>query len=102
MGKYKILIFPSAQLDLKDAVDYINELSPGAAVEPYNEIVDGIGSLGAPPFRCSLLQSPVLRAKGYRFLAVQNYLVFYVVNGTTVEIRRILFGRRRYEFLLEV
>jgi plasmid stabilization system protein ParE len=31
---------------------------------------------------------------------VHNYLVFYVVNGNQVEIRRILHGRRRYEFLL--
>ncbi|KKM11605.1 RelE/StbE family addiction module toxin [Clostridiales bacterium PH28_bin88] len=100
MEKYKLLIFPSAQQDLQDIVDYINELSPDAALELYDEIVDGIGSLAQMPLRCPLLKSPVLRAKGYRVMVVHNYLVFYVVNNQTVEIRRILYGRRQYEFLL--
>lgn len=100
--KYKLLIFPSAQQDLKDIVDYVNDLSPDAALKLYDEIVAGVGSLEHTPLRCPLLKSPVLRAKGYRLLVVQNYLVFYVVNGTTVEIRCIMYGRRRYEFLLEV
>ncbi|KKM11354.1 RelE/StbE family addiction module toxin [Clostridiales bacterium PH28_bin88] len=100
MEKYRLLIFPSAEQDLQDIVDYINELSPDAALKLYDEIVDGIGSLAQMPLRCPLLKSPVLRAKGYRVLVVHNYLVFYVMNDTTVEIRRILYGRRQYEFLL--
>lgn len=99
MEKYKLLIFPSAQQDLQDIVDYVNEISPDAALKLYDEIVDGIGSLEQMPLRCPLLKSSVLRAKGYRVLVVQNYLVFYIVNVTTVEIRRILHGRRKYEFL---
>ncbi|HUW64936.1 MAG TPA: type II toxin-antitoxin system RelE/ParE family toxin [Spirochaetia bacterium] len=100
MEKYRVLIFPSAQQDFQDVVDYVNGLSPDAALKLYDEIVDAVGSLEQLPFRCPLLKSPVLRAKGYRRLFVQNHLVFYVVSGTTVEIRRILYGRRRYEFLL--
>jgi addiction module RelE/StbE family toxin len=98
--KYKLLIFPSAKQDLHDIVDYINELSPDAALKLYDEITNSIGSLAQMPMRCPLLKSPVLRAKGYRVLVVHNYLVFYVVNDMTVEICRILYGRRRYEFLL--
>lgn len=97
MEKYKLLIFPSAQQDLQAIADYVNELSPNAALKLYDEIVDGIGSLEQMPLCCPLLKSPVLRANGYRVLVVQNYFVFYIVNGTTVEIRRILYGRRRLE-----
>ncbi|SFG34987.1 addiction module toxin, RelE/StbE family [Desulfotomaculum arcticum] len=100
MEKYRLLLFPSAKQDLQDIVDYVNELSPDAALKLYDEIVEGIGSLSQMPERCPLMKSPVLRAKGYRALIVYNYLVFYVVNGKQVEIRRILYGRRRYEFLL--
>ncbi|GAB6275194.1 MAG: type II toxin-antitoxin system RelE/ParE family toxin [Peptococcaceae bacterium] len=100
MEKYKLLIFPSAQQDLLDIVDYVNKLSPYAALKLYDEIVDSIGSLEQMPLHCPLLKNPVLRAKGYRVLVVQNYLVFYILNGTKVEIRRILYGRRKYEFLL--
>jgi toxin ParE1/3/4 len=32
-------------------------------------------------------------------LVVGNYVVFYVVFGGVVEIRRILHGKRRYDFL---
>ncbi|GBF33636.1 hypothetical protein DCCM_2742 [Desulfocucumis palustris] len=100
MENYKLLIFPSAKLDLQDIVDYVNGLSPEAALKLYDEIVEGIGSLSQMPERCPLLKSPVLRVKSYRVLIVHKYLVFYVVNGNWVEIRRILYGRRQYEFLL--
>jgi len=100
MGKYRLLLFPSAKQDLQDIVDYVNGLSPDAALNLYDEIVEGIGSLSQMPERSPLIKSPVLRAKGYRALIVHNYLVFYVVNGNQVEIRRILYGRRQYEFLL--
>ncbi|ACV64795.1 addiction module toxin, RelE/StbE family [Desulfofarcimen acetoxidans DSM 771] len=100
MERYKLLIFPQSKQDLQDIVDYINELSPDAAFKLYDEIVEGIGSLAQMPMRCPLLRSSVLRAKGYRVLVVHNYLVFYVVNGKTVEIRRILYRRRQYDFLL--
>jgi addiction module RelE/StbE family toxin len=100
MGKYKLLIFPLAKQDLQDIVDYLNELSPDVALKLYDEIVESIGSLSQMPERCPLMKNPVLRAKGYRVLIVHNYMVFYVVNGNQVEIRRILYGRRQYEFLL--
>ena len=37
---------------------------------------------------------------GYRFLAVKNYLVFYVGIGDTVQIRRILYAKQDYIHLL--
>lgn len=100
MGKHSILIFPSAKQDLQDIADYVNDLSPDTALKLYDEIVEGISSLSQMPGRCPLMKNPVLRAKGYRVLIVHNYLVFYVMSGNRVEIRRILYGRRQYEFLL--
>lgn len=100
MEKYKLIIFPAAQRDMQDMVDYLNELSPQAALSSYDEIIERISTLVQLPLRCPLMKSPVLRAKGYRVLVVNNYLVFYVVNDKTVEIRRILYGKRQYEPLL--
>lgn len=100
MEKYELKIFPSAEQDLKDITDYLNELSPQAALKIYDEIIDSIASLGQMPLRCPLAKNTVLRAKEYRMLMVHNYVVFYVVNDNTVQIRRILYGRKRYEFLL--
>ena len=100
MEKYKLLIFPSAKQDLQDIVDYLNELSPAAALKLYDEMVEKIGSLVQMPKRCPLVKYPLLKAKGYRMLVVGSYLVFFVVSGSTVEIRRIIFGRRQYQFLI--
>jgi toxin ParE1/3/4 len=100
MEKYKLLIFPSAKRDLQEIVEYVNELSQQAAFKLYDEIVECIGSLSQMPMRCPLMKNPVLCAKGYRVMVVQKYLVLYVVNGETVEIRRILYGKRQFEFLL--
>lgn len=100
MEKYKLKIFFSAEQDLQDITDYLNELSPQAAFVLYDEIVECIGSLQQMPIRCPLAKNTVLRMKEYRMLVVHNYVVFYVVSGNTVQIRRILHGRRQYEFLL--
>jgi len=98
--KYKVLIFPSATRDLQEIIDYINERSSLDDVKLYDEIVEHVASLAELPSRYPLLKNPVLRAKGYRVLAVYSYLVFYVVVGDVVQIRRILHGKRQYEFLL--
>jgi toxin ParE1/3/4 len=100
MEKFKLLIFPAAKRDLQDVVDYVNELSPEAAIRLFDDIVKRIGSLSQMPLRCPLLKNPLLRSKGYRVLKADNYLVFYVVSGKTVEIRRILQDRRNYEEIL--
>jgi len=100
MEKYKLLIFPSAKKDLQDIVDYVNEHSPDAAIKLYDEIVEKIGSLSQIPLRCPFIKNPALKARGYRVLVVNNYLVFFIVKEKMVEIRRILYGRRQYEFLL--
>lgn len=100
MEKYELTIFPSAEQDLKNIINYLNELSPQVAIKIYDEIVDGIASLEQMPMRCSLAKNTVLRAKKYRLLIVQNYVIFFIVSGNAVQIRRILYGRRKYEFLL--
>lgn len=100
MEKYEVQIFPSAEQDLQDITDYLNELTPQAALKIYDEIVDSIGSLQQMPMRCPLIKNIALRLKEYRMLVVHNYVVFYVISGDRVQIRRILYGRRKYEFLL--
>jgi len=100
MASYNLQILPAAQNDMREIVDYINTLSPTAALRLYDEIVVGIGSLTDMPMRCGLLKTPELRTKGYRALRVKNYMVFFVVFDDTVQIRRILYTKRQFESLL--
>ncbi|MFZ3100759.1 MAG: type II toxin-antitoxin system RelE/ParE family toxin [Desulfitobacteriaceae bacterium] len=100
MGKFKVKIYSNVKIDLKDIVNYLNTLSPQAAIKYYDQIVEEIGGLAEMPERCSFVRDVALKAKGYRYLIVENYLVFFVVKADTVQIRRILYGKRNYEWLL--
>ena len=100
MGKYNIKIYSVAKKDLLDIIDYINTLSTTASIKQYDSIVERIGSLAQMPERCALAKDNNLRLRGYRVLVVDNYLVFFVIIGNTVEIRRIIYGKRNYSWLL--
>ena len=100
METYKIRIFPTAKQDLEEVIGYLNTLSPDAASKYYDLLVEEISSLSKMPERCPKPKDLALAVKGYRYLIVKNYLVFYVIIGDTVQIRRILYARRDYRVLL--
>ena len=100
MEKYKVKIYPAAKQDLLDIVDYLNTLSQDTALRYYDLLTEEVASLSYMPERCPRPRDLALAAKGYRCLLVKNYLVFYVVDRDTVQIRRVLYGRRDYSSLL--
>ena len=100
MEAYKVKIFPTAKQDLEEVIGYPNTLSPEVALKYYDLPVEEISSLSKMPKRCPKPKGLALAAKGYRYLIVKNYLVFYVVVGDTVQIRRILYARRDHSALL--
>lgn len=100
MEHYKVKIYPTAQQDFRDIVDYLNTLSPKAATDYYELLLKEISSLAHMPERCPHVRDLALAAKGYRYLIAKNYLIFYVVQGDTVQIRRIQYARREYQSLL--
>ncbi len=101
MEKYNVTILSTAQEDLLSIVDYLNTLEPATAIKYYDLIVSEILKLEEMPERCPLCRDVGLKAKGYRFLLIKNYIAFYVIKGKTVEIRRILYAKRQYETLLK-
>ena len=100
MKNYKIKIFPRAKQDMEEVIDYLNTLSPDVALKYYDLLVEEIAGLSQMPERCPRPKDLALAARGYRYLIVKNYLVFYVIAGDTVQIRRILYARRNYKGLL--
>ena len=97
---YNVRIYPAAEQDLLDIIDYLNTLSPQTAMRYYDLLTEQIASLSAKPERCPHPRDLALTAKGYRYLIVKDYLVFYRIIGDTVQIHRILYGRRNYQALL--
>ena len=100
MEHYNVRIFPTAKQDLLDLIEYLNTLSSETAQKYYDLLIAEIASLSELPERCPHPKDLALKAKGYRYLLVKNYRVFYVVSGKTVQIRRILYARRDYRPLL--
>ena len=89
-----------AQRDLEDILDYISRDDPVAAQALVNEIDRSLGRLARFPKSGAQPQDERLRRIGYRVLRVRDYLAFYLIRGRTVQVRRIIHGARRYEFLL--
>ena len=99
-SKYKVVYLPAAQDDLMEIIDYIKEDDPEAAAVLIKKIDRSISRLRSYPGSGMIPNDERLKLLGYRMLVIDNHLVFYVVKDKTVEIRRVIHGRRRYSFLL--
>lgn len=101
MPKYQISITEAAEQDLNDIFDYIANDNSDAARRLAENIEQGILKLEDFPLMGAIPKKPRLARQGYRILIVDIYLVFYVLlNEETVEIRRVISGKRDYKFLL--
>lgn len=97
--KYKIEYLPSSAKDLTEIVDYIKIDSPQSAINFLDNIDESISHLEQFPFIGVIPKDIRLQSLGYRVLIFDNYLIFYVVSDEIVEIRRIISGKRKYDFL---
>jgi len=100
MGKYSVEYLPIAIEDLNEIFNYIATDDQGAAVTFINEIDTAILQLEDFPEMGATPKIGRLAKKGYKMLVVDEYLVLYVLFGDTVEIRRIISGKRNYAKLL--
>lgn len=98
--KYRIDYLPIAEKDLSDIIEYITLDSPQSALKLLEEIDESISKLEDFPFMGINIKDTRLQRFNYRIIVVSSYLVFYVVKDEYVEIRRILHGKRKYQFLL--
>ncbi|OPY55815.1 MAG: Plasmid stabilization system protein [Pelotomaculum sp. PtaU1.Bin035] len=93
MPKHLISITEAAEQDLAD--------NPAAALKLAENIEQSILQLENFPLIGTIPKNRRLNRQGYRILIVDSYLMFYVLlDNETVEIRRIISGKRDYKFLL--
>lgn len=97
---YRIQYLSVANRDLIEIMDYIKADNPVAASELLDKIDVSVSRLVSMPHSGKIPDDARLKSMGYRILVIGNYLVFYVVIGNKVEIRRVLHGKRNYSFLL--
>ena len=98
--KRKIHYLPIAQQDLVEIFDYIMQDNPKAAASFIDKFDKSISKLETFSKLGVVPKDDRLEFMGYRMLIVDNYLVFYVIRESKIEIRRIIHGSRKYSFLL--
>jgi len=98
--RYNIEYLPIAEEDLSNIIHYIMLDNPEAALLMADKLDRSISTLELFPNSGTVPKDIRLQTLNYRMLMVESYLVFYVVLDNVVEIRRILHGKRKYNFLL--
>lgn len=96
--KHKIKYAPAAVDDMDEIFSYISQDNITSAEMMLEKINRGIAKLAEFPNMGSVLSDEeyTLIQRGYRFIVVQPYLVFYRITNNTIIIHRILHGRRDY------
>ena len=101
---YEVHLTRTAREDLNEAADYIEYelMNPQAADEFLVSANDTLSSLKQFAQRYSLVEDPVLRALGIRFVRIKKFLAFYVIaeSERKVHIVRVLYERRNWIDLL--
>lgn len=98
---YDLRILPPAQYELEEIALLHKTLS---GVESARRITDGIYAamerLTRFPLSAPQVRDAELRRLGYRYVIVQNYLLFYRLIGETVYVYHIVHGKTDYPTLL--
>lgn len=95
---FYVIYSAEARQDLRDIYEYIayELLAPETAAGQIERIMKAVRSLEQMPMRHRLYEGEPWHSQGLRVLPVDNYLVFYLSDGTnaTVSIIRIMYGGR--------
>ncbi|HXG38365.1 MAG TPA: type II toxin-antitoxin system RelE/ParE family toxin [Bacteroidota bacterium] len=98
--KYGIRLLRGAEEDLTEIVTYIAADRPSAAEALATRIEKNLQLLSKNPHLGRIPNDEDLLRLGYRYLVVENYLIFYTIEEQTVYVHRILHGARDYLSLL--
>lgn len=94
--RYKLQYLPLFWDDLADAVIYIRDAlgNPEAAARLLDQVEQGILDHLKNPEAATVYKTTRMRPLPYYWFAVGNYMVFYVVDGDVMEVRRFAYGAR--------
>jgi len=96
MQEYEVKIIPAAQHDALSITGHLSTLEHDEASNYYDELIQRVSILKTLPYSCPTARDAQLRYRGYRTLVVSDFVFFFVINGNTVEIRRIIQSKRHY------
>jgi toxin ParE1/3/4 len=95
-SKYNVRLLRIAEDDFSEILSYIAAERPSAADDLATKIEKNLKLLSTNPHLGRVPKEDELARLAYRYLAVENYLIFYTIEGQTVYIHRMLHGARSY------
>lgn len=98
--KLTVRLLRAAENDLDEIISFVAADNPKAASILAAKIEAGLSRLGLHPLLGKIAKEEALAKLGYRYLIVQNYLLFYTCSQQVVLIHRIVHGARDYLNLL--
>jgi toxin ParE1/3/4 len=95
---YNVLFTESFSDDLDETIDYIaNKLmNPTAAGKFMNNVQKMLDTICDNPYVFPLYHDDILAEKGYHFVTISNFLLFYGVDdyAKTVTVMRLIYGKQ--------
>ena len=98
--KFLVKLLGIAEDDLAEIITFIAEDNVNAADTFVDKIETRLARLAEHPALGRIPAEEELARLGYRYLVVDNYLVFYTVSSQAVLVHRIIHGARDYVKLL--
>lgn len=97
--QYEIRLLRLAEEDLTEIISYVAADRSSVAEKLLGRFNIKITSLATSPRIGHLPNETSLRQLGYRYLILDNYLIFYVIDEHTIYVHRIIHGARDYKNL---
>ena len=100
---YKLKYSEFYHEELKSCINYIKHdlQNPIAAQRLKDEVKKTYKKIKENPFIYPAVPDEYLASKGFRFLMVNNYMLFYTVEKKEIIILRFLYGSRDWMNLLQ-
>ena len=89
-----------AEEDFTEIITFIADDNPTAAEAIATKIEKNLELLSDNPHLGRIPRDEEIRNLGYRYIIVQNYIVFYTIEERTIIIHRILHCARNYKSAL--
>jgi len=99
-SKFQVRLLKIAEEDFTEIVSFIAADNPTAARAIANKIEKNLELLSENPHLGRIPRDEEIRNLRYRYLIVQNYLIFYTIEEKTILIHRILHGAQNYKSIL--
>ena len=97
---FQIRFLKIAEEDFTEIVSYIAADNPIAADVIAAKIEKNLDLLSQNPQLGRIPRDEEIRNMGYRYLIIQNNIIFYTIEEKTILVHRILHGARNYKSLL--